>query len=120
MQSLLTGLLEYSRVTTNPEPFREVDLYDIVHEVLSDLEIRIKNTKGEVKVAELPKCEIIGEDGIMDRMRAIRMGSPGRFTNVTDMERLICLCGVNVQERKHHFSGPRVSGPVSPEDKVKN
>lgn len=54
MQSLLTGLLEYSRVTTNSESFSEVDLYAIVHEVLSDLEIRVKKTGGEVKVAELP------------------------------------------------------------------
>ncbi|MGA2400321.1 MAG: PocR ligand-binding domain-containing protein [Syntrophobacteraceae bacterium] len=57
MRSLLTGLLEYSRVTTNPEPFREVDLYDIIHEVLSDLEIRIKKTGGEVQVGEFPAIE---------------------------------------------------------------
>lgn len=57
MHSLLTGLLEYSRVTTNPEPFREVDVYAIIHEVLSDLEITIKQTGGEVKVGELPSIQ---------------------------------------------------------------
>jgi PAS domain S-box-containing protein len=54
MQSLLKGLLQYSRVTTSPGPFRDVDLYKIVREVLSDLEIKIKTTGGEVKVRELP------------------------------------------------------------------
>ncbi len=57
IHSLLTGLLEYSRVTTNPEPFREVDVYAIIQEVLSDLEITIKKTGGEVKVGELPSIQ---------------------------------------------------------------
>jgi two-component system sensor kinase FixL len=54
MQSLLTSLLEYSRVTMNQEPFQEADLYALVHEVLSDLEVRIAKTGGEVQVGELP------------------------------------------------------------------
>ncbi len=54
MKSLLTSLLEYSRVTMNQESFQEVDLYDLVHEVLSDLETRIAKTGGEVHVGELP------------------------------------------------------------------
>ena len=57
MHSLLTGLLEYSRVTTSPEPFREVDVYAIIQEVLSDLEITIKKTRGEVKVGKLPSIQ---------------------------------------------------------------
>ncbi len=57
MQTLLTSLLEYSRVTTKQEPFLEVDLYDIVHEVLSDLELRIAATGGEVQVGKLPCVE---------------------------------------------------------------
>src|SRR5208337_4796606 len=57
MQNMITSLLEYSRVTSNAEPFSEVDLYDIVHEVLSDLEIRIQRTGGEVKIGELPSVQ---------------------------------------------------------------
>jgi PAS domain S-box-containing protein len=57
MHSLLTGLLEYSRVTTNPEPFREVDVYAVIQEVLSDLEITIKKTGGKVNVGELPSVQ---------------------------------------------------------------
>ena len=54
MQSLLTSLFEYSKVTMNPEPFREIDLNDIIQEVLSDLEVRIVKTGGEVHVENLP------------------------------------------------------------------
>ena len=54
MQSLLTGLLDYSRVATAAEPFKEVDLSDLIGEVLSDLEVRIVKTGGEVYVGSLP------------------------------------------------------------------
>ena len=54
MQSLLTGLLDYSRVATASEPFKEVDLSDLIGEVLSDLEVRIVKTGGEVHVGNLP------------------------------------------------------------------
>ena len=54
MQSLLTALLEYSRLTTKTNPFGEVNLSDLIGEVLSDLEIRIAKTGGEVHVGILP------------------------------------------------------------------
>ena len=54
MQSLLTSLLEYSKITMSPEPFQEIDLNAIIREVLSDLEERIVKTGGEVHVVDLP------------------------------------------------------------------
>ncbi len=57
MESLLTGLFEYSKVTMNPEPFMEVDLYDIVHEVLSDLEVKLEKSAAKVKIGALPCVE---------------------------------------------------------------
>ncbi|MGA2223245.1 MAG: ATP-binding protein, partial [Syntrophobacteraceae bacterium] len=54
MQSLLAGLLDYSRVATASEPLKEVDLSDLISEVLSDLEVRIVRTGGEVHVGRLP------------------------------------------------------------------
>jgi len=54
MQSLLTGLLDYSRVATTSEPFKEVDLSNLIREVLSDLEVRIVKTGGEVHIEALP------------------------------------------------------------------
>jgi signal transduction histidine kinase len=66
MQSLQTGLLEYSRVTTKANPFVKVDLREIVTEVLSDLEVRIQGTSAEVRVAELPVV-----DGDPTQMRQV-------------------------------------------------
>jgi PAS domain S-box-containing protein len=54
MQSLLASLLEYSRVTARTEPFRKVELSTLLHEVLSDLEVRIEKTGAEIQVEELP------------------------------------------------------------------
>ncbi len=57
MQTLLNSLLEYSRVSTKAEPFKRVDLSTLLGEVLSDLEVRISSTGGEVQVSELPIIE---------------------------------------------------------------
>jgi len=54
MQSLLTGLLDYSRVSMAAEPFKEVDLSNLIDEVISDLEVRIVRTGGEINVETLP------------------------------------------------------------------
>ncbi len=57
MQSLLKSLLDYSRVTTRAEPFIEINLGEIVAEVLSDLEVRIEKSGGEVILGDLPAIE---------------------------------------------------------------
>ncbi len=57
MNSLLKALLEYARLTSRAEPFREVDLSEIVREVLLDLEVRIETTRGRVDVEALPVVE---------------------------------------------------------------
>jgi light-regulated signal transduction histidine kinase (bacteriophytochrome) len=49
MQSLIDGLLTYSRVTTKAQPFSLVDLSVIVNEVLGDLETKIKDTGATVE-----------------------------------------------------------------------
>jgi PAS domain S-box-containing protein len=54
MDSLLKALREYSRLTTRAEPFVEVELTQIIHDVLSDLEVRIEKTGGKVLVEKLP------------------------------------------------------------------
>jgi light-regulated signal transduction histidine kinase (bacteriophytochrome) len=57
MQILLKSLLEYSRVTSRAESFKQVELSTIIREVLSDLEVRIASTGGEVQIGELPTIE---------------------------------------------------------------
>jgi PAS domain S-box-containing protein len=54
MSEMLQDLLAYSRVTTQREPFVEIDLGAVAQEVLSDLEVRIMNTGAKVELSELP------------------------------------------------------------------
>ncbi len=49
MQSLIEGLLAYSRVTTKAQPFANTDLSSIVSEVMIDLEMKIKDTGALVR-----------------------------------------------------------------------
>lgn len=57
MQDLIDALLLYSNVTNNSKPFRFVDLSKVVKDVLSDLEVRVKQTNGQVIVGELATIE---------------------------------------------------------------
>lgn len=57
MQDLISGLLAYSRVTTQSQEPQVVDLTQIVHQVVADLELRIRETNGNVTVADLPEIE---------------------------------------------------------------
>ena len=54
MQTLIDNLLTLSQVTTRGRPFVETNLNEIVNETISDLEPRIKMTKGSVEVEPLP------------------------------------------------------------------
>jgi Bacteriophytochrome (light-regulated signal transduction histidine kinase) len=53
MQSLIDGLLAYSRVTIKGSPFAYTDLGVIVKEVISDLEVRISDTGGRIDVGDM-------------------------------------------------------------------
>jgi PAS domain S-box-containing protein len=57
MQTLIQDLLTFSRVTTKAQPFVRVDLNKIILEVLSDLEMRIDEVKGQVRLGKLPTIE---------------------------------------------------------------
>lgn len=57
MQVLIQDLLEFSRVTTRAQPFVSVDLNKVAREVVSDLEVRIEQTKARVEIGPLPAVE---------------------------------------------------------------
>jgi signal transduction histidine kinase len=57
MSQLINDLLALSRVSTKAEPFVSVDLNEVAEGVVSDLETRIQQTEGEVKVGDLPTIE---------------------------------------------------------------
>ena len=57
MRTLINDLLSYSRVTTGAKEFQKVSLSKIFNEVLSDLQIRIEETKATINIDELPTIE---------------------------------------------------------------
>lgn len=57
MQTLIQALLNYSRVTTKAEPFSPVDLTGLIKEVVSDLEMNVRETGGQVEVGKFPSLE---------------------------------------------------------------
>lgn len=58
MQTLINDLLTFSRVTTQAKPFVAHNLNKILTDVISDLEVKIEDTKAEVIVQDLPKFEM--------------------------------------------------------------
>lgn len=57
MRRLIDDLLTFSRVTTQALPFEPTDLNLTLRGVLSDLEIRMERTKGQIEVGQMPTIE---------------------------------------------------------------
>jgi signal transduction histidine kinase len=57
MQTLISDLLTFSRVTTKAQPFVPTDLNEATRDVLCDLEVRIEQVRGRVELAELPTLD---------------------------------------------------------------
>src|SRR5579883_516748 len=57
MQRLIDDLLTFSRITTQQRPFAHVDLGKMLNEIVSDLEVRLSQTNGTVRIHSLPVIE---------------------------------------------------------------
>lgn len=57
MQTLITDLLQFSRVSTRIKPFEKISLNEVIEGVLSDLEISIEKNNAKVEVGTLPEIE---------------------------------------------------------------
>lgn len=57
MRRLIDDLLAFSRVTSQQRPFARVELGALVREVVSDLEVRIGETRGSVLIGALPEID---------------------------------------------------------------
>ena len=53
MRQLIEGFLALSQITSGARPYEEIDLTDLVHEVLQNLEERIKESNARIEVGEL-------------------------------------------------------------------
>jgi signal transduction histidine kinase/DNA-binding LacI/PurR family transcriptional regulator len=54
MHHLINDLLTYSRVTSKPQPFSQIDLRQILEDVLSDLEVKVAQTGAVIHLEKLP------------------------------------------------------------------
>ncbi len=77
MQTLINDLLTLSRIMTKAQPFVPVDLAQVVQEVLSDLEVRIEHTRGQVEVGEL--CTIDADPLQMRQLLQNLIGNALKF-----------------------------------------
>ncbi|WP_306056834.1 PAS domain-containing protein [Natronococcus wangiae] len=57
MSDMIEGLLEYSRVETQGDPFDTVDLDAVLDDVLADLQLRIEESDAEITSESLPRVE---------------------------------------------------------------
>jgi len=57
MHNLITDLLKYSRVARSPRPFERIRLEEICHQVISDLEEAIRQTRGKVICTDSAEIE---------------------------------------------------------------
>ncbi|APW98368.1 two-component sensor histidine kinase [Halobiforma lacisalsi AJ5] len=61
MRDMIDGLLEYSRVETEGDPFEPVDLDAVLDDVLTDLQLQIEETHAHITVDDLPTVQGDGE-----------------------------------------------------------
>ncbi len=57
MTSLINDLLDFSRVKTSGDPFSTIELNDVVDQVLSDLDVRIRESAASIHVDDLPSID---------------------------------------------------------------
>ncbi|MDP4176512.1 MAG: ATP-binding protein, partial [Bacteroidota bacterium] len=58
MNSLIQGLLDFSRIDSAKQEFYEVDLNVLLSDVLKDLSVSIVESKAEIKIDKLPSIKI--------------------------------------------------------------
>ena len=54
MQTLINDLLTFSRISTKSRPFETTDITKIAEAVVSDLEVKITETKAKIEIESLP------------------------------------------------------------------
>ncbi|AGB36004.1 sensor histidine kinase [Natronococcus occultus] len=66
MREMIEGLLAYSRVETQGDPFEPVDLEAVLEDVVDDLQFRLEETDASISIGSLPRVE--GDD---DQLRQV-------------------------------------------------
>lgn len=102
MREMTDGLLEYSRIETADDPLEPLDLYEVVEDVLSDLELQIDENEAEITVEELPQVE--GDSSQLQQLfqnlirNAIKYSGEELAQVVVFGERNGAICTVSVRD----------------------
>lgn len=100
MEALVRGLLAFSRVQTDAQPFEPVDLNEVLSEVMGDLENRIQETRAQVDAGSLGMVE--GDAAQLRQLLQNLIGNALKFAR-KDVPPVIRLEAQRVWER---ISGP--------------
>jgi PAS domain S-box-containing protein len=57
MQHLIDDVLEFTSLTSANISFKKVNIEDVVKQVLSDIEVLVKNSKASIQIDEMPEIE---------------------------------------------------------------
>jgi two-component system sensor kinase FixL len=57
MQALLRSLLQYSRLSSEVQPFARINLKEVVETVLSDLKVPVNEANASIEIGDLPEIE---------------------------------------------------------------
>jgi len=105
MQTLIQDLLTLSYVTSRAQPFKEVDLAQVMQGVLSDLEVAIEQTSAKIEVGPLPTLDA---DPVQMRQlfqnllsNALKFHKPGQPPEVNVSARIL-----TAQEHQIAGAGP--------------
>ena len=96
MQTLITDLLSFSRVTSKSQPFVPVDLNIVVTEVIADLEARIEQVGGQVEIDRLPTIE--AEPLQMRQLFQNLIGNALKFSRPNEKP-MVKISGIGLKDR---------------------
>ena len=114
MQSLIDGLLDYSRVTTKGKAFTPVNLSTIAQEVLSDLEVRIEENGAKVTVEELPTIE--ADELQMRQLFQNLLGNALKFHKPGESPEIKMSCEVTDTKKGQSLSSANASCTIITKD----
>lgn len=105
METLIDDLLTYSRVTTRAQPFAPVDLSQVLHEVLQDLEVLLEKSGGQVELGPLPTLEAdptqmrqLFQNLLGNALKFVAPGQPPRVTVAAAPEPAPGRCRILVRD----------------------
>jgi PAS domain S-box-containing protein len=118
MQQLLKDLLSYSRVATQPEPFKPVDMKAIITEAAEVFEYKVRKDGGKIEISEMPVIE--ADSSQMTRLfqnlisNAVKYASPQRLLIRIYSDKDDSFCRIYVEDNGIGFEEKYLDRIFSP------